>query len=114
MLKFFFGGNMYAIVENGAKQYKVSPGKTIKVEKLSLEGGTEFILDKVLMIAKENNNICGTPYISDAKVIASVEDTGKARKVIVYKQKPRKGYRKLRGHRQPYTSLKIKEIVFGG
>jgi large subunit ribosomal protein L21 len=102
---------MYAIIENGGKQYKVSPGETIKVEKLSLERGADVSLDKVLMVTKEDRSIYGSPYVSGAKVIASVEDAGKARKIIVYKQRPRKVYRKLRGHRQPYTSLKIKEIV---
>ncbi len=105
---------MYAIIETCGKQYKVSPGKTIKVEKLSLEGGAEITFDKVLMVTREDGNIYGSPYVSGAKVIASFEGEGKARKVIVYKQRPRKGYRKLRGHRQLYTSLKIKEIVFGG
>jgi large subunit ribosomal protein L21 len=102
---------MRAIIENGGKQYKVSPGETIKVEKLSLESGTNVTLDKVLMVTKEDRSVYGSPYVIGAKVIASVEDTGKARKIIVYKQRPRKVYRKLRGHRQPYTSLKIKEIV---
>lgn len=105
---------MYAIVESGRKQYKVSPGYVLRVEKLSLEKGTDVILDKVIMVSKEDGNIFGSPYISGAKVIASVEGTGKASKVIVFKQKPRKASRKLRGHRQPYTSLKIKEIVLGG
>lgn len=105
---------MYAIIENGAKQYKVSPGNTIKVERLPVEKGAEITLEKVLMVARENGNIYGSPYVNGAKVIASVEDTKKARKVLVYKQRPRKTYRRLRGHRQPYTSLKIKEIVVGG
>ncbi|MEW6419280.1 MAG: 50S ribosomal protein L21 [Nitrospirota bacterium] len=103
--------NTYAIVENGGKQYKVFPGKTIKVERFSLERGSDVSLDKVLMVSKEDMSIYGSPYVSGAKVLASVEDTGKARKILVYKQKPRKVYRKLRGHRQLYTSLKIKEIV---
>lgn len=102
---------MHAIIESGGKQYKVSPGETIKVEKLSFERGVDVTLDKVLMVTKEDRSVYGSPYVSGAKVIASVEDAGKARKIIVYKQKPRKVYRKLRGHRQPYTSLKIKEIV---
>ena len=105
---------MYAIIETCGKQYKVSPGETIKVEKLSLEGGAEITFDKVLMVTRQDGNIYGSPYVSGAKVIASFEGEGKARKVIVYKQRPRKVYRKLRGHRQPYTSLRIKEIVFGG
>jgi large subunit ribosomal protein L21 len=105
---------MYAIIENGAKQYRVSPGNIIKVERFPVEKGTEITLEKVLMVAREDGNIYGSPYVNGAKVIASVEDTGKARKVLVYKQRPRKTYRRLRGHRQPYTSLKIKEIVLGG
>jgi len=111
MLYYFFGGIMYAIIENGGKQYKVSPGETIRVEKLSLESGSEITLDKVLMVARENKSTYGSPYVSGVKVIASVENTGKAKKVLVFKQRPRKVYRKLRGHRQSCTSLKIKEIV---
>jgi large subunit ribosomal protein L21 len=105
---------MYAIIESGGKQYKVVPGGTLRIEKLTLEKGSEVVLDKVVMVSKEDGSICGSPYVSGAKVLADVEGTGKAKKVLVYKQKPRKSTRKLRGHRQPYTSLKIKEIVFGG
>lgn len=105
---------MYAIIENGGKQYKVFPGQMIKVEKLHQETGKDIILDKVLMINKEDRGIYGSPYVDGAKVIALVEGEGKARKVIVHKQRPRKVYRKTNGHRQPYTSLRIKEIVFGG
>ena len=105
---------MYAIIENGGKQYKVSPGETIKVEKISADTGTDVALDKVLMIQKEDTGIFGSPYVDGAKVIASVEGMGKERKVIVHKQRPRKVYRKTNGHRQLYTALKIKEIVFGG
>jgi large subunit ribosomal protein L21 len=102
---------MYAIIETCGKQYKVLPGKTIRVERLSLNTGAEITLDKVLMVSKEDAIIYGSPYVSGAKVTASVEDSGKLPKVIVYKQRPRKIYRKLRGHRQHYSSLKIKEIV---
>lgn len=101
----------YAIIETGGKQYRVSPGNTIQVERISEEKGAQITLDKVLTIVKEDHHIYGSPYVQGAKVIASVEDQGKARKIMVYKQKPRKGFRKLRGHRQPYTSLKIQEIV---
>jgi large subunit ribosomal protein L21 len=104
---------MYAIVETCGKQYKVLPGKTIRVERLSLDKGADITLDKVLMVSKENTIIYGSPYVNGAKVIASVEDAGKLSKVIVHKQRPRKVYRKLRGHRQHYSSLKIKEIVLG-
>jgi large subunit ribosomal protein L21 len=105
---------MYAIIENGGKQYKVSAGDTIKVEKLSVDSGADIALDKVLMVRKDDKSVYGSPYVSGAKVIASVEGVGKARKAIVHKQRPRKVYRKTNGHRQLYTSLKIKEIVFGG
>lgn len=104
---------MYAIIETGGKQYRVSSGDTMNVEKLSAGEG-DVVLDKVLMIKTENKIIYGSPYVSGARVVASVEGTGKARKVIVHKQRPRKVYRKTNGHRQLYTSLKIKEIVFGG
>jgi large subunit ribosomal protein L21 len=105
---------MYAIVESGGKQYKVTPGETLRVEKLSLEKGSEVILDKVLMVSQDGRSIYGSPYVIGAKVLATVDDIGKAKKVLVFKQRPRKSYRKLRGHRQPYTSLKITEIVSGG
>jgi len=104
---------MYAIIETGGKQYRVSPGETIKVEKLDAESNTDVTLDKVLMVNKDDKAIYGAPYVNGAKVLASVEDTRKGRKVIVFKQRPRKVYRKLRGHRQIYSSLKIKEIVLG-
>ncbi|MBE0427007.1 MAG: 50S ribosomal protein L21 [Nitrospirae bacterium] len=105
---------MYAIIETGGKQYRVSPGKTLKVEKLPFKRGEDVTFDKVLMVNKEGKSIYGSPYVSEAKVIASVDNEGKAKKVLVFKQKPRKGYRKLRGHRQHYTALKIKEIISGG
>lgn len=102
---------MYAILETGGKQYKVSQGETIKVEKLPQETGTDVTIDKVLMVAKDDTSIYGAPYVRGAKVVASVEGIGKMRKVLVHKQRPRKVYRKTNGHRQFYTSLKIKEII---
>jgi large subunit ribosomal protein L21 len=105
---------MYAIIESGGRQYKVSPGETLRVEKLPQEKGSEIILDKVLMVSQEGNSTYGSPYVSGAKVLATVDDIGKAKKVLVFNQRPRKSSRKLRGHRQPYTSLTIKEIVLGG
>lgn len=102
---------MYAIVETGGKQYKVSPGEKINVERLVLEGNKDITLDKVIMINKDNKTIFGSPYINGARVVASIEDIRKGRKVVVFKQRPRKNYRRLRGHRQIYSILKIKEIV---
>jgi large subunit ribosomal protein L21 len=105
---------MYAIVESGGKQYRVSPGVTIKVEKLSAETGSDVALERVLMIHREDKSVYGEPYVSGAKVIASVEGIGKARKITVHKQRPRKVYRKTNGHRQAFTALKIKEIILEG
>ena len=105
---------MYAIIESGGRQYKVAPGETIKIERLSLDDGADVTLDKVLMVRKDDKSVYGAPYVEGAKVVASIEGTTKARKLVVHKQRPRKVYRKTNGHRQLYTSVKIKEIVFGG
>jgi len=102
---------MYAIIENSGKQFRVSPGETVKVEKLPQEIGADVILDRVLMVNKDGKSIYGSPFVHGAKVLASVKGTGKGRKVIVHKQRPRKVYRKTNGHRQQYTALTIKEIV---
>ncbi|MBM4128929.1 MAG: 50S ribosomal protein L21, partial [Nitrospira sp.] len=73
---------MYAIIECGGKQYKVSPGNTVKIEKLPVEEGNEVILDKVIMVSTEDQNIVGSPYVEGARVVASVEGTGKRKKVL--------------------------------
>lgn len=101
---------MYAIIETGGKQYKVAEGDVITVEKLSVEAGQEFTFDKVLVLAKDGNVTVGAPYVDGAAVTASVIGDGKAKKVIVYKYKPKKGFHKKRGHRQPFTKLQIKSI----
>ncbi len=101
---------MYAVVETGGKQYRVEAGTEVRVEKLQADEGTEVKLDKVLAVVKEDGQVFGNPYIEGASVSAEVVGTGKAKKVLVFKQKPRKGFRSLRGHRQEFTPLKIKEI----
>lgn len=104
---------MYAVIETGGQQHRVSPGETLKVQKI--EGTeTEISLDKVLLISRDDGVQVGSPFVKDAAVKAEVVGHGRYPTVIVYKQKPRKGYRKLNGHRQHYTILKIKDIVFGG
>lgn len=105
---------MYAIIETGGKQYKVASGDTIKAQIQPAEEGSSIKIDKVLAVMDGAKTIAGAPYISGAAVKAEVMGSGKTKKVIVYKQKPRKGYRKLRGHRQPFTLLKIMEINAGG
>lgn len=99
---------MYAIIETGGKQYRVSEGDILKIEKIDGSDGVTF--EKVLMVSDDNKAIFGNPYLTNARVTADVLETTKAKKVLVFKQKPRKGYRKLRGHRQLYTAVRIKNI----
>ena len=101
---------MYAIIETGGKQYKVAEGDVIKVEKLAVAEGQEYDFDKVLVVAKDSDVIVGAPYVAGAKVSASVLGEGKEKKVVVYKYKPKKGFHKKKGHRQPFTKLQIKAI----
>lgn len=101
---------MYAIIETGGKQYKVSEGDVITVEKLAVEAGQEFSFDKVLVVSKKDAVTVGAPYVEGAKVSASVIGDGKAKKVVVYKYKPKKGFHKKKGHRQPFTKLQINAI----
>lgn len=102
---------MYAIIETGGKQYKVSEGDVIKVEKLGVEAGSEYVFDSVLAVSKDDEFKMGTPCVEGASVKASVIGDGKAKKVIIYKYKPKKGFHKKKGHRQPFTSLKIEQII---
>ncbi len=101
---------VYAIIETGGKQYKVAEGDVIKVEKLAVEAGQEYAFDKVLVVAKDSDVTVGAPYVAGAKVSASVIGDGKEKKVVVYKYKPKKGFHKKKGHRQPFTKLQIQSI----
>ena len=100
---------MYAIIETGGKQYKVSEGDIITVEKLAVEAGSEYKFDKVLVLAKEGDIKVGAPYVGTA-VTGTVVENGKGQKVIIFKYKAKKDYRKKTGHRQPYTKLVIEKI----
>jgi large subunit ribosomal protein L21 len=99
---------MYAIIETGGKQYRVSEGDIINIEKVDNKKSVTF--GNVLMVSDGEKATFGNPFLKSAKVSADVVETGKAKKVLVFKQKPRKGFRSLRGHRQPFTSVKIKNI----
>ena len=101
---------MYAIIETGGKQYKVTEGDVITVEKLAVEQGQQYDFDKVIMVATENDVTVGAPYVAGAKVSASVLGEGKHKKVVVYKYKSKKGFHKKKGHRQPFTKLQIQSI----
>ena len=105
---------MYAVVMTGGKQYRVSEGDKIRVEKLNAEAGSTVCLDKVLVIGGEGETMVGAPYVAGACVEAEVVENGKADKVIVFKYKAKKDYRKKQGHRQPYTELKINGISVNG
>ncbi len=100
---------MYAVLETGGKQYKVSQGDVISVEKLNAKPGEKVELNKVLMIGGEKT-VIGNPVVKSAKVIGEVVKQDRADKVIVFKMKRRKNYRRTRGHRQSFTSLKITSI----
>ncbi len=101
---------MYAVVKTGGKQYKVAKGDVIKVEKLDADVGAEIDIPEVLMVMNGENIQVGNPVIDNAIVRAKVLEHGKAKKVIVFKKKRRKGYKKKRGHRQLYTALEIQDI----
>jgi large subunit ribosomal protein L21 len=105
---------MYAIVETGGKQYKVAEGDTIQVDKISSETGAVLDLERVLAVVDGEKTVFGAPYVQGAEVKAEVVGEGKAKKILVYKKRPRRVYEKLNGHRQPFTTLKIKEVRFGG
>ncbi len=105
---------MYAIIETGGKQYSVKEGEVIKVEKLDLPPEERVDIDRVLLLRTNDTTIVGTPYIEGASVTGRVIETGKDKKVLVFKKKPRKGFKRLRGHRQFYTKLKIESIKAGG
>ncbi len=105
---------MYAVVVTGGKQYRVCPGDQIRVEKLNAEAGSTVCLDKVLVVGGEGETMVGAPYVAGAAVEAEVVENGKADKVIIFKYKAKKDYRKKQGHRQPYTELKINGISMNG
>ncbi len=101
---------MYAIIATGGKQYKVSEGDVIKIEKLDVEDGSEVVFDQVLVVGGEQTKV-GSPLVDGACVKATAIAHGRARKVIVYKYKPKTGYHKKNGHRQAFTQVKIDQIV---
>ncbi|MFQ6016064.1 MAG: 50S ribosomal protein L21, partial [Anaerolineae bacterium] len=102
---------MYAIVETGGKQYKVEVGQTIEVERLPVAVGETVELDRVLMVREDAELRVGGPLLRGAKVLATVVGQGKARKIIVFKYKPKNRYRRKKGHRQLYTRLLINDIT---
>ena len=101
---------MYAIIETGGKQYRVQEGDVLFIEKLNVEAGEAVEFEKVLAVSNGEELTVGAPVVEGAKVSATVEKNGKGKKVIIYKYKAKKDYRKKQGHRQPYTKVVINKI----
>ena len=101
---------MYAVIKTGGKQYRVTEGQTLKVEKLDVEEGAAVEFDQVLMIADGDRIQVGAPYLDGARVSATVKSQGRSPKVLIVKFRRRKHYRKTQGHRQSYTERKISGI----
>lgn len=101
---------MYAIIATGGKQYKVSEGDIVRVERLDGDVGSKVEIKDVLMVGGEGTPKVGTPLVEKASVTGEIVEQGKDKKVLVFKKKRRKGYKRLLGHRQRYTALKIGEI----
>ena len=101
---------MHAIIETGGKQYKVSEGDTLFIEKLEVEAGDAVTFDKVLAILDGDKATFGAPTVAGAKVDATVVKNGKGKKIMIFKYNPKKGYRNRQGHRQPYTKVTIGKI----
>lgn len=101
---------MYAIIKTGGKQYRVQEGDILRVEKLNAEEGQEIEFDEVLAVSKDDGLTIGTPCVEGAKVEAKILGQGKGEKVIVFKYKAKKNYRKKQGHRQPFTEVQITKI----
>lgn len=101
---------MYAIIKTGGKQYMVKVGDVLMVEKLDVESGAKVMFEEVLAVGNNGELQLGSPVVAGAKVEATVVENGKTKKVIVFKYKPKKDYRKKQGHRQPFTKVKIEKI----
>ncbi len=101
---------MYAVFVTGGKQYRVSEGDVVYVEKLDVEDGSEVEFDNVLAVGKDDGVVIGTPAVAGAKVVAKAVKNGKGKKVTVFTYRPKKDSKRKMGHRQPYTKLEITAI----
>ena len=103
---------MFAVIETGGKQYLIKTGDTLKVEKLDTEAGKEVVFDKVLLLAKENGTDVqiGTPYLKGVSIAATVEEQGRSKKLRVVKFKRKVRYKRVKGHRQHFTKVKVKKV----
>jgi len=101
---------MFAVIKTGGKQYLVSPGDKLKVEKIDNKEAKEIVFEQVLLLQKGNKLEIGTPFVEGAKVVGKVIEQGKEDKVIIFKYKPKKRYKVKKGHRQPFTEVEILKI----
>ncbi|MDY6029798.1 MAG: 50S ribosomal protein L21 [Acidaminococcaceae bacterium] len=101
---------MYAIIKTGGKQYRVSEGEALQIEKLNAEVGSEVVFDEVLTVVNDADVMIGKPVVEGAKVTAKVVEHGKGAKILVFKYKAKSNYRRRQGHRQPFTTVEITGI----
>lgn len=101
---------MYAIVETGGKQYRVAPGETVKIEKIEGERGDTYVFDKVLAVSEDGATRFGAPYVEGASIKGTIMQQGKAKKILVFKYRPKTNYRRRSGHRQRFTEVRIDSI----
>lgn len=101
---------MYAIIETGGKQYRVTEGDVLTIEKIEAAEGQTVDFDRVLTVVKEGEVVIGKPLVADAKVTAEVVSHGKGKKILVFKYKAKSNYRRRQGHRQPFTKIRIEKI----
>ncbi len=102
---------MFAIIKTGGKQYRVSEGDEIFIERLPGEAGEELRFEEVLAVGDEGSMVWGTPFVEGAVVTGELVKQGKGKKVVIFKMKSKKAYRRKNGHRQPYTRVKITKIA---
>ena len=103
---------MYAIIQAGGRQIKVTPGEVVDVDRFAIEAGTETSFDKVLVVEKDGGEVLtGSPFVAGARVMATVDGESRGPKIRVFKKKRRKGMRRTKGHRSTYTRVRITEIV---
>ncbi|OLE74077.1 MAG: 50S ribosomal protein L21 [Acidobacteria bacterium 13_1_20CM_2_57_8] len=102
---------MYAVIRSGGKQYRVTPGQTIRLEKFSGEVGSKVELGDVLLVDNDGEIKVGSPLVANAKVEATVIEQDRARKILVFKKKRKKQYRRTNGHRQDFTAVRIEKIL---
>jgi large subunit ribosomal protein L21 len=102
---------MYAVIKSGGKQYRVAPGQTIRLEKVAGELGAKIELGEVLLVENDGNVQIGSPLVANAKIQATVVENDRAKKILVFKKKRKKQYRRTQGHRQDYTAIRIDNII---